>query len=44
MIPLIGLLAAAVLMGFGNLVDNNTIFLAGCVVFLLFGIAYFKRR
>jgi hypothetical protein len=43
MIPLIGLLTAAVLMAFGNLVENNTVFLAGSVVFLLCGIAYFKR-
>jgi len=44
MIPLIGLLTAAVLMAFGNLVENNNIFLAGSVLFLLCAVAYFRRR
>jgi hypothetical protein len=44
MIALLGLLAAAVLMAAGNLVENNNIFLAGSLLFLLCAIAYFRRR
>ena len=44
MIPLLGLLAEAVLMAAGNLVENNNIFLAGSVLFLLCSIGYFRRR
>ncbi len=43
MIPLLGLVAAAVLMATGNLFENNVLFLAGSVLFLLCAVAYFRR-
>ena len=43
MLSLIGLLLAALLLATGNLLDNDAVFLAGSVLFLVCGLAYFKR-
>ena len=44
MIPLIGLLIAALLMATGNLLENNALFLAGSVLLLICSLLYFQRR
>ena len=44
MIPLIGILVAALLMATGNLFENDALFLAGSVLLLICSLLYFQRK
>jgi len=43
MLPILGLLAACVLMAIGNVLENDTIFLLSSIMLVVFGVMYFKR-
>jgi len=43
-IPLVGLLVAALLIATGNLVGNDAMFLAGSVLVLFCSVMYFRRK
>lgn len=44
LIPLVGLMVAALLIATGNLVGNDAMFLAGSFLVLLCSIMYFRRK
>jgi hypothetical protein len=43
MLPLLGVIGAAVLMAIGTTLDNDMVFLIGGIVLVIFGSMYFKR-
>ncbi|MHC1759863.1 MAG: hypothetical protein AB9917_10165 [Negativicutes bacterium] len=43
MLPLLGVVAAALLMAVANAIDNDTMFLVSSIMLLVFGVKYFKQ-